>query len=163
MMIAGFDDQEDVQPIGIKQRSLGGPVVRSERAARHDRRVAHVAHRIFGPGIAAQLKRTDPGLSDANGPAAASAATAPRATPALGGSLLDAGRGMGHILDARGGGLSWSRPIVPISANRAAVANGLSTAFSVPLHDAIDRVPSLYATASLEGLVSPENNGKDDR
>lgn len=77
--------------------------------------------------------------------------------------MLDAGRGMGHILDARGGALSSNRSIVPVSVDRAAIANGLSTAFCLPLRDAIDKVPSLYATASLEGLVSSENNGKDDR
>ncbi|TQV78535.1 FAD:protein FMN transferase [Denitrobaculum tricleocarpae] len=85
------------------------------------------------------------------------------ATSAPRGTLLDAGNTVGHILDPRSGGLARTWAVVSVSAERAAMADGLSTAFCLLPRAAIERVLPLYASASLEVLASSENNGRDDR
>lgn len=85
------------------------------------------------------------------------------ATSAPGGTLLDARNGIGHILDPRSGGFVRTWAVVSVSADRAAVADGLSTAFCLLPRAAIDKVLPLYASASLEALAASETTGKDDR
>lgn len=75
------------------------------------------------------------------------------ATSALAGTLLGGKGGAFHILDPRTGlpGSRWN--IASVSADRAAVADGLSTAFCLMPRNRIDSAIGQFDSASLEALT----------
>ncbi len=75
------------------------------------------------------------------------------ATSAPLGTLLDPGNGIGHILDPRSGKPAQSWKLVSVSSDRAAIADGLSTAFCLLPRETIDRTLPVYPSASLELLI----------
>lgn len=75
------------------------------------------------------------------------------ATSAPLGTLIDPGHRVGHILDPRNAVPAESWKLVSVSSERAAVADGLSTAFCLLPRAAIAQVLANYPNASLELLV----------
>lgn len=74
------------------------------------------------------------------------------ATSAPGGTRIGAG-GPGHIIDPRSGrpGARWD--LVSVSADRAVLADGLSTAFCVMERDDIAQALRLFGTAQIEYIA----------
>lgn len=75
------------------------------------------------------------------------------ATSAPLGTLIEANHRVGHILDPRSGVPSKSWKLVSVSADRAALADGLSTAFCLLPRATIDQVLAKHPNAALEILV----------
>jgi len=75
------------------------------------------------------------------------------ATSAPGGTLIDPGRGLGHILDPRTGGAGARWRVVSVSARRAALADGLSTGLALMERAAIDHALARWPDAKLELIV----------
>jgi thiamine biosynthesis lipoprotein len=76
------------------------------------------------------------------------ATSAPLAT------LLDAERGVGHILDPRTGEPAARWRLASVSAPHAALADALSTAFCLMDRRTIDAALARHPDAALESLVS---------
>lgn len=74
------------------------------------------------------------------------------ATSAPLGTVLDARRGVGHILDPQSGAAAGRWSLVSVSAPSAAVADGLSTAFCLMQHGAIADALTRFPDARLEEL-----------
>ncbi|WP_282610949.1 FAD:protein FMN transferase [Pelagibius sp. Alg239-R121] len=75
------------------------------------------------------------------------------ATSAPRGTLLDRKGRVGHILDPRNGQIADSWNLVSVSAERAAIADGLSTACCLLSRASIERVLATQPGAKLEALV----------
>lgn len=75
------------------------------------------------------------------------------ASSAPGGTLLDAQGRKGHILDPRTGSATAPWRLVSVSAPRAALADGLSTAFALMERHEIDTALSTFPEATLEALL----------
>ena len=69
------------------------------------------------------------------------------------GTLLDPAGRIGHIMDPRSGRATGHWQLVSVSAGRAALADGLSTAFCLMSRDAIASSLRSHPEASLEVLV----------
>lgn len=75
------------------------------------------------------------------------------ATSAPLGTLLDPAGRVGHILDPRSGEPGGQWRLVSLAAERAALADGLSTAFCLMDHPAITAALARYPDVSLEALL----------
>lgn len=75
------------------------------------------------------------------------------ATSAPLGTVIEADNRIGHILDPRSGVPAESWKLVSVSSDRAALADGLSTAFCLLPRAEIARVLTKHPSASLEVLV----------
>jgi thiamine biosynthesis lipoprotein len=75
------------------------------------------------------------------------------ATSAPDGTLIDRRRGIGHIFDPATGMTAAAWDVVSVSAPRAAVADGLSTAFCLMTRAQIDRAMAGFADARIEALA----------
>ena len=75
------------------------------------------------------------------------------ATSAPHGTLLDRAGEVGHILDPRSGRPAGRWQLVSVAAGRAALADGLSTAFCLMDEEAIATILAAYPDATLEALL----------
>lgn len=75
------------------------------------------------------------------------------ATSAPSGTLLAPDAGLGHILDPRDAGARPKHRLISVSANSAAVADGLSTAFCLMNQPDIDACLSRFTDARLETSI----------
>nr|WP_325166430.1 FAD:protein FMN transferase [Thermohalobaculum xanthum] len=95
------------------------------------------------------------GIADPGGALQARVGLSDRAlaTSAPMGTVLDAGGAVGHILDPRGGHAAPGWRLVSVSAPKAALADGLSTAFALMERPRIDAALARHPETRLEVLI----------